>query len=218
MFIISWHCYCSICITLACFIGRVVHNWSLWHISPLHYLEVGMKALLVEFFFMTKSSSRRVRLHISPLVFHIELFCHLLILTPSKMLSFVLVSIVVFFNIHWLVDLIRSFNSLSKSCQLDLLRIILLSFLYLRFYWTCRLQWNWSLDAKIIPTHGNTPWCKCSVIVLEHSGSTDSPWCIVWNLSPRISARECLSTMLHPLIQFFFISNAVLHFQNYLYF
>ena len=218
MFIIRWDPYSSICITLASFIGWVVHNWSLRHISPLHDLEVRVKTWLVEFFFMTKSSSRRVRLHVSPLVFHIELLCHLLILSPSEMLSFILVSIIVFFNIDRLVDFIRPFDSLSERCQLDLLLIILLHFLYLRFYWTCRLQWNWSLDAKIIPTHGNTPWCKCSVIVLGHSGSTDSPWCIVRNLSPRISARECLCTMLHPLIRFFFTSYAVLHFQNYLYF
>ena len=212
MFIISRYPYNSVCITLACFIGWVVHNWSLRHISPLHYLEVRVKTWLVEFFFMTKSSSRRVRLHVSPLVFHIELLCHLLILPPPKMLSFILVSIVIFFNIDRLVDFIRPFDSLSECCQLDLLLIILLHFLYLRFYWTCRLQRNWSLDAKIIATHSNTPWCKCSVVVLEHSWSTDGPRCIVWNLPPRISARECLSTMLHPLIRFFFTSCAVLHF------
>lgn len=212
MFIVSWHPYSSICITLACFIGWVVHNWSLRHISPLHYIEIGVKTWLVEFFFMTKSSSRRVRLHVSPLVFHIELLCHLLILSPSELLSFILVSIVIFINIDWLVDLIRSFDSLSKCCQLDLLLIILLHFLYLRFYWACRLQWHRSLDVEIIPTHSNTPWCKCSVVVLEHTWSTDSPRCIVWNLPPRISARECLSTLLHPLIRFFFTSYAVLHF------
>ena len=99
---------------------------------------------------MAKSSSRRVRLHVSPLVLHIELLCHLLILSPPKMLSFILVSIIVFFNIDWLVNLIRPFDSLSKCSQLDLLLIVLLHFLYLRFYWTCRLQRNWSLYAKII--------------------------------------------------------------------
>ena len=140
MFIVSWYPYHGICITLTFFIRWIVYNWSLRHISPLHYLEVGVKTLLVEFFFMTKPSSRRVRLHVSSLVFHIELLCHLLVFSPSEMLSFIMVSIVIFISIYWLVDLIRSFDSLSKSSQLNLLLIILLRFLYLRFYWACRLQ------------------------------------------------------------------------------
>ena len=218
MIIIRWYTNNRIPITLTWLIRRNLHNWSLRHISPLHDLKVWLKTLLIEFLFIAQSTTWRVRLNIGSLVFHIELFRQLLILTSSKVLSFVCVSIIIFFNIYWNMNLIGHFYSLCKSSQLDLiLTTLLLSFFNLRFYRSCCLEWHWCLDIEVIATQCDASRSYSTIIMLEHARGINSPWCIWRNLSPRISARECLCAMLHSRIRLFFTSYAILHFQNYLF-
>ena len=218
MIIIRWYTNNRIPITLTWLIRRNLHNWSLRHISPLHDLKVWLKTLLIEFLFIAQSTTWRVRLNIGSLVFHIELFRHLLIFTSSKVLSFICVPIIILFNIYWNMNLIRLFDSLSNCSQLYLiLTILLLSFFNLRFYRSCCLEWHWRLDIKVIATKCDASRSYSTIIMLKHARGINSPWCIWRNLSPRISARECLCAMLHSRIRLFFTSYAILHFQNYLF-